>query len=186
MIGRDVIVVAVGDQAAPSLCAFAGILSPDLDAAVIAAAEWTTMRLDGMARVLCGFSGLPVMVAKEGDPVVPGHFYVGPNTRMVVVQPGRIALDPRPCDGKSGGVGERLIASASDSYGPRVIAIVLGRGGAVADETLRRVRLRGGITIEEQQPDVLAPGHHDEARHYRLPVEDMSHVLHDFAGVPAA
>jgi two-component system chemotaxis response regulator CheB len=184
MIGRDVIAIAVGDQSAPSLCALAGLLPSGLEAAVIVAADWTSMRLDVMAPSLCGLSGWPVMVAKAGDPVVPGHVYIGPPDRLVLVRPGRIALGPRNAGDRSSRVGETLVASASEAYGPRVIAIALGHGGPVGAEVLRRVRVRGGVTIEERLPD-MPPGPTAEARHYRLAVEEMGEVLHEFAGVPA-
>jgi two-component system, chemotaxis family, protein-glutamate methylesterase/glutaminase len=149
-------VVVVGSQGA--LRSFQAVLAP-LTAEFPAAIVFDLHRGEDFGiteQLLARRSPLPVRHAAEGDCLEPSTVYLAPHDGQLTIGPlGRMRISA-----SEGGTGhrfaDRLLASAAESLGPRLIAVVLsGRldGGA---RGVREVKRRGGRVIVENPDQALA------------------------------
>ncbi len=92
----------------------------------------------------------------DGDRLSPGSVYVAPGGMQTEVQRGGEGLQARvvPPDSKDlyAPSVDRLFATASESCGDRLIAVIMTGMGDDGAEAMRKVRQRGGKTIAES-PD---------------------------------
>jgi len=92
------------------------------------------------------------LAAWWGEKALPGHVYVAPSDRHLLLQPnGRLALcDAAPVDWWRPAV-DRLFESAAASLGPRAIGVVLS--GSLYDgmRGTAAIRRAGGLTIAQSE-----------------------------------
>ncbi|RKG50714.1 chemotaxis-specific protein-glutamate methyltransferase CheB [Corallococcus sp. AB011P] len=108
-----------------------------------------------------------VTEACEGDVVKPGHVYIAPGGRHLVLsdRTGRLELrtpSPVPADKYAPSV-DRLFESAADVLGPRAVAVVLTGMGADGAQGVRAVRREGGETWAESEDTAVVYGMPKEA-----------------------
>ena len=133
---------------------------------------------------------LPVAEAEDKDPIEPGHVYVAPADYHLLVDDGAFALTLEGPVRFSRPSIDVLFESAAESYGDRVVAVVLtganddGRRGALAiKEAGGLVYAQDPATAERREmPDgVISSGSVDAV----LPVAALAAVLNDLGGVRA-
>ncbi|NNB85713.1 chemotaxis-specific protein-glutamate methyltransferase CheB [Corallococcus exiguus] len=108
-----------------------------------------------------------VREACEGDVVKPGHVYIAPGGRHLLLsdRTGRLELrtpSPVPADKYAPSV-DRLFESAADVLGPRAVAVVLTGMGADGAQGVRAVRREGGETWAESEDTAVVYGMPKEA-----------------------
>ena len=144
-----------------------GHLPPDFPAAVIVVQHRTPGSGSRLAELLSRYSAVPARPAFDGDPVLPGVVHVAPAEATTLVGPDRRF---RLLEGRC--VGDPLLVSVADVYGPRALAVVLSgrlRDGA---DGLRRIKAAGGRGL------VQAPETCEAAE---MPVAAMATGAYDFA-----
>lgn len=157
MVPFDAVVVVGSQGAMESFKTVAGCLPAGFPAGVIFDLH-RAQDLGVTEQVLARRCRLPVHPAADGRTLEPGHLYLAPHDRQLVIGADRRmgTVDAGP------GVGHRsadpLLASAARALGPRMIAVVLsGRldGGA---EGVREVKRHGGRVLVEDPVTATAPG----------------------------
>ncbi|NOK34298.1 chemotaxis-specific protein-glutamate methyltransferase CheB [Corallococcus exercitus] len=108
-----------------------------------------------------------VTEACEGDVVTPGHVYIAPGGRHLLLsdRTGRLELrtpSPVPSDKYAPSV-DRLFESAAEVLGPRAVAVVLTGMGADGAQGVRAVRREGGETWAESENTAVVYGMPKEA-----------------------
>ncbi|MFB1483942.1 chemotaxis-specific protein-glutamate methyltransferase CheB [Corallococcus sp. RDP092CA] len=108
-----------------------------------------------------------VTEACEGDVVEPGHVYIAPGGRHLVLsdRTGRLELrtpSPVPADKYAPSV-DRLFESVAEVLGPRAVAVVLTGMGADGAQGVRAVRREGGETWAESEDSAVVYGMPKEA-----------------------
>ncbi|WP_223644961.1 chemotaxis-specific protein-glutamate methyltransferase CheB [Corallococcus sp. EGB] len=108
-----------------------------------------------------------VREAREGDVVAPGHVYIAPGGRHLVLsdRTGRLELrtpSPVPADKYAPSV-DRLFESVAEVLGPRAVAVVLTGMGADGAQGVRAVRRGGGETWAESEDTAVVYGMPKEA-----------------------
>ena len=150
-------VVVVGSQGA--LSAFQAIL-PALPRTFPAGVIFDLHRADSHGiteQVLRRCDSLPVALAREGHALEPGHVYLAPHNRQLILTDERRFSLHDSADGTGHRFADSLLASAARVFRSRLIAIVLsGRldGGA---RGVREVKHRGGRVIV-QDPERAVVG----------------------------
>lgn len=129
-----------------------GALPGDLGAPIVAVQHRSREDTDAYPAVVGATTTLVVAEAEDGEPLLPGHVYVGPADYHVLVEPGRIALSTDEPVSRSRPSIDVLFESAADAYGPDVLAVLLTGAGSDGSRGLWRVKQAGGVAIV-QDPD---------------------------------
>ncbi len=118
----------------------------------------------GFAEWLGGESRLPVHVALEGEPIMPGHVYIAPDEAHMGVREGpRIILGHgEPENGLRPSV-SHLFRSAAKIYGKKAVGILLSGMGRDGAEELKGLRDIGAVTFIQDRVSCVVFGMPGEA-----------------------
>jgi two-component system chemotaxis response regulator CheB len=162
--------VAIGASTGgpPALQHVLGALPSDFPAAVVVAQHmpggFTRMFAERLDRIV----GLRVREAQGGEELVPGLALLAPGGSNLVVRravDGRVFArlePPLPTDRRVPSV-DRLLVSAAESYGSRLLALVLTGMGDDGSRGIRAARAAGGLTIAEAEESCVVFGMPREA-----------------------
>ena len=186
-------VVAIGASTGgpPALATILRELPPDLDAAVLVVQHMAEGFLDGLARWLDEASPLVVQVAADGDRVHPGHVYLAPAGRNMLLRPGYRLELAEPSVGQFHVPGvDATFQSVARVCGRRAVGVLLtgmGRDGAVG---LQAIRSAGARTIGQDESTCVVYGMPAAARALgavdaELPLTDVAPAIATAVGAIA-
>jgi two-component system chemotaxis response regulator CheB len=117
-----------------------------------------------LAKIFAPRCALTVKEAEDKEPILPGTVYFAPPDYHLQVDEGpRVSLsydDPVNWSRPSIDV---LFSSAADTYGTRLLALLLTGGNQDGAAGLDAVRVAGGITVVEDPASALCPTMPNEA-----------------------
>jgi len=135
-----------------------------------------------LPRIIERAGELPANQAVDGAAILPGHIFVAPPDRHLLVESNRIRVTHGPKENRFRPAVDPLFRSAAYAYGPQTIGIVLS--GALDDGTagLWAIKDRGGVTIVQEPAEAAYPSMPQNAMRnveidYRLPVKEMASLL---------
>lgn len=94
---------------------------------------------------------------EDGARIAQGHIYVAPPDRHLIIEPGRICLSRGPKENRFRPAVDPLFRSAAQTYGPRVVGIVLSGGLDDGSAGLQTISKLGGTTIVQDPDEAAAP-----------------------------
>src|SRR5438128_4307918 len=100
-------------------------LPADIEAAVMVVIHQAQISGGGLAGVLTSAGSLPAGTVADGERPMPGHVYVAPPDRHLIVEPRRIRVSQGPRENGFRPAIDALFRTAAVAYGSRVIAVVL-------------------------------------------------------------
>ena len=147
MAKKDIVVIGASAGGIEALRELVSELPADLPAALFVVVHIQPYAVSRLPEILSRAGALPATHASNGEPIQPGHIYVAPPDRHLLVRQGRIALSRGPRENHSRPAIDPLFRSAARAYGSRVIGVVLS--GALYDGSmgLLVVKTRGGMAI---------------------------------------
>ncbi|WP_158046765.1 chemotaxis protein CheB [Skermanella pratensis] len=179
---RDIVVIAAsagGVSALQTLCAG---LPDDLGAAIFIVQHVSPSARSMLPAILGRTSSLPVLHPADGEAIRPGHIYVAPPDRHLLVKRGHMLVRKGPKENRTRPAADPLFRSAAVAYGSRVVGLVLT--GTLDDGTagLLAVKRCGGIAAVQDPDDAAWP---DMPRHamqkvavdYRLPLDRLADLV---------
>ena len=109
-------------------------------------------------------------VGVEGNVrIAPAHVYVAPPDRHLIIEPGTVCLTRGPKENRFRPAVDPLFRSAAQTYGPRVVGIILSGGLDDGTSGLWTVKQLGGTTIVQDPREAWAPSMPESAiRHVRV------------------
>jgi two-component system chemotaxis response regulator CheB len=140
-----------------------------------------------LSRMLSVRSGLDVCEAGDKDPIEPGRVYLAPPDYHLLVEPDGFALSIDEVVQYSRPSIDVLFETASDTYGERMVGVVLTGANADGAHGIERVKRRGGVTIvqdpstaeKREMPDAaIATGAADHV----TPLEGIAPLLVELTG----
>jgi two-component system, chemotaxis family, protein-glutamate methylesterase/glutaminase len=140
-----------------------------------------------LAHVLSLRSGIDVREVGDKDAIEPGGVYLAPADYHLLVEPTGFALSTEAVVQHSRPSIDVLLDSAADTYGGRLIAVILTGANDDGAYGIRRVKRRGGVTIA-QDPSTAARREMPEAAiatgavDHVLPLEDIGPRLGELVG----
>ncbi|MDQ3940037.1 MAG: chemotaxis protein CheB [Actinomycetota bacterium] len=122
-------------------------LPGDFGAAIVVAQHRMAQSPDGLALSLQKRSRLPVKDAEDKEPIEPGRIYLAPPDYHLLVEPGSFALSIDKMVQYARPSIDVLFESAADSYGDKLIGVILTGANEDGAAGLARVKQRGGCAL---------------------------------------
>ena len=168
---KDIIVIGASAGGIEALRAVIGALPTDSPASLFVVMHTSPESPALLADILDHFGSLPARNAKDGERIRPGTIYVAPPDRHLLVEPNRVRVTRGPKENRFRPAIDPLFRSAAQTYGPRVIGVILT--GYLDDGTagLWAVKQLGGTAVVQDPSDALVPF---------MPLNAVTHVKVDY------
>jgi two-component system chemotaxis response regulator CheB len=165
---KDIIVIGTSTGGIDALQALVAELPRNLQAPIFVVLHVAPYSLGILPEILERAGPLPAANAKDWEQSKPGHIYVAPPDHHLLLDPsGYIRVTRGPRENRFRPAIDPLFRSAAQTYGARVIGIILT--GWLDDGTagLWAVKERGGTTVVQHPDDAFAPA---------MPLSAIKHV----------
>ena len=112
-----------------------------------------------------------------------GNIYIAPpDYHMTVMPQGYLRLDQGPKVQFTRPAADPLFCSAAEFYGPRVIGVVLTRGGSDGTAGLRKIKALGGVAVVQDRAKARSPQMPQNALigdspDFKIPLSEMAALL---------
>jgi two-component system, chemotaxis family, protein-glutamate methylesterase/glutaminase len=165
-VGRDAAIVAIGASTGgpPAVLQILSGLSNAFPAPILMVQHISAGFTVAFAEWLATASGLPVHVAQDGATPLPGHVYVAPDDRHLLVGP-RSEIETTRDDPHNGlrpsaGI---LFRSVAERFGRRAIGVLLTGMGRDGAEELKLMADQGALTVAQDEESCVVFGMPAEA-----------------------
>jgi two-component system chemotaxis response regulator CheB len=179
---KDIIVIGASAGGIEALRVLVGQLPSDFAASLFVVLHTSPDSPGMLAGILKRFGRLPAVNATDGERIEPGKIYVAPPDRHLVIEPRVVRTTRGPKENRFRPAIDPLFRSAAQTYGPRVIGVILT--GYLDDGTagLWTIKQLGGTTIVQDPKDALVPSMPENALahvtvDYCLPLEEIAPLL---------
>lgn len=164
-------------------------LPGDLRAALVVVAHIGASR-SLLPELLDNIGPLPARFAAHGAPIRPGHVYVAPPDRHVLVRAGRLVLARGPFENGARPAIDPTFRSAAISHGPRAVGIVLSGADSDGAAGLEAIKRCGGVTVAQDPreapfPEMPRAAMNGVAIDHVVPVAAMAALITRLAATPA-
>lgn len=168
---KDIIVVGASAGGIEALRSLTAALPADLPASIFIVVHTSPQGPGLLADILDMSSKLPATNATDRERIQKGRIYVAPPDRHLLLEPNYMRLTRGPKENRFRPAVDPLFRSAAQTYGPRVIGVILT--GYMDDGTagLWTVKQLGGTAIVQDPDDALVPS---------MPLSAVSHVMVDY------
>lgn len=190
MPGKDIVVIGASAGGIGAIRTILRDLPRDFGGSVFIVVH-TSADAPGVLDVIFGTAGpLPAAIVESGERIERGRVYVARPDHHLIIEPGRIRLTRGPKENRFRPAVDPLFRSAAQTYGPRVVGIVLSGGLDDGTSGLWAVKQLGGTAIVQDPEEALAPSMPDSARrHVRVDhvvgVNEIAPLLVRLAATPA-
>jgi len=137
---------------------------PQFPATVVVVQHVDPRRESVLPALLARHCAIPVMSAPDEALLRPAIVYIAPPATHLIVRPGRLLLTVTPLVNYSRPSVDLLFQSAAESYGARVLAVVLTGTGVDGAAGVRAVKAAGGFVIAEDPATAEHRGMPEAAR----------------------
>jgi two-component system chemotaxis response regulator CheB len=169
--GRDIIVVGASAGGIEALSTIVAGLPAAFPASVFVVLHISPQSPNVLAHILDRAGPLPARYAEDRERIAPGRVYVAPADHHLIIEPTRVRLTRGPRENRFRPAIDPLFRSAAQTYGPRVVGVILT--GSLNDGTsgLRAVKQLGGTAIVQDPREAFIPS---------MPQSALEHVSVDF------
>jgi two-component system chemotaxis response regulator CheB len=164
---RDIVVVGASAGGLQALQGLLHDLPGDFQAAVLVVLHTPPDATGYMAEILGRAGPLPAVYPLDGAEITHGCVMVAPPDHHLVVDGARVRVIRGPRENAMRPAIDPLFRTAAQSYGPRVVGVVLS--GALDDGTegMLAIHHAGGVTIVQHPEEALFPS---------MPLSTLRHV----------
>lgn len=189
---RDIVVIGGSAGSLQVLQTVLSALPWNFPAAVFVVLHTTEDSPGLLPEILNRRSKLPVMYAVHNADILPSRVFIAPaGSRHMLLDRGKVRMEPGPRENRSRPAIDALFRSASYAYGNRVIGVVLSGNLDDGAAGLLAIKNRGGTAIVQDPDDAQAPSMPASAIEatnidFTLPVEQIGPKLIDLANADTA
>lgn len=190
MPGKDIIVIGASAGGIEALRVLFNALPGDLAASIFVVLHTATDAPGVLAAIVNDAGPLPAENAVNGERIVPARVYVAPPDHHLLITPGRVQLTRGPRENRFRPAVDPLFRSAAQTYGPRVVGVILSGGLDDGTNGSWAVKRLGGTVIVQEPAEALAPSMPlSVLRHVRVDhvvkVADLGPLLTSLVATPA-
>ena len=149
--GQDLVVVGASAGGIEALSRLVATLPADFPAPIVVAQHLEPSRVSHLQEILGRRSTLAVRTVGDQESLAPGIVFVVPANRDVEITDHAITIH-RDRPGRPKPSIDRLLETAADTFGERLVAVILTGTGSDGAEGARRVKEVGG-TVIVQDPE---------------------------------
>lgn len=148
----DIVAIAASAGGVFALTQILGELPADFSAIVVVVQHLDPRHRSLMPQIFGRRSSLPVYAAVEGMEVMPGHVYLAPPDRhMLINRDGTVSLTQTELVNFVRPSADLLFESVAAAYGERAIAVVLTGAGKDGSMGVTAIKKRGGTVIVQDE-----------------------------------
>jgi two-component system, chemotaxis family, protein-glutamate methylesterase/glutaminase len=173
MLGHEVTTIGASAGGVEALIDLVRGLPADLPASIFVVLHMASHGSSVLPRILSRRGPLPTHHARDGETIVLGRIYVAPPDHHLLIHQGLIRLSRGPRENGFRPAIDPLFRTAAQSYGPRVVGVVLS--GMLDDGSagLLAIKERCGIAVVQDPDDALFP----EMPRNAMDIAPVDHVL---------
>src|SRR5437016_4999514 len=155
MAERDIVVIGASAGGVEALKDLVRGFPPDIRASFFVVLHFPPFQKSHLPEILSNVGVFPATHPRNGDSIQRGRIYVAPPDRHLLVKDGRIELWRGPKENYTRPAVNPLFRTAAETYGSRVIGVVLT--GLLDDGTagLIKIKNRGGIAVVQDPDEAL-------------------------------
>lgn len=158
-VAEGILAIAASTGGPPVLIKLLEALPADFPYAVVIAQHIAEGFAGGLAKWLARSSGIPVVLAKGGERLVPGVAYLSPSSpNMLVTQSRRTELRGGGAEAVYHPSCDGLLHSVAATYGKRSIGVIMTGMGWDGASGIEAVAKAGGITIAQDEASSVVFG----------------------------
>jgi two-component system chemotaxis response regulator CheB len=168
---RDIVVIGASAGGIEALRVLVGNLPEDFPASVFVVVHTSPEAPSMLADILDRYGKLPAVTPNDGERIRRGTIYVAPPDRHLLIEPNRVRVTRGPKENRFRPAVDPLFRSAAQTYGPRVVGVILT--GYLDDGTagLWTVKQLGGTAVVQDPKDAIVPF---------MPLNAVTHVKVDY------
>lgn len=191
MAGRDIIVVGTSAGGVEALRTLVAGLPKDFPGSIFIVMHTAPSSPGVLDQILDRVGPLSVSNAQNNERIEPGHIYVAPPDRHLLLEPGRMRLTHGPKENRFRPAVDPLFRSAAQVFGPRVVGVILTGGLDDGVSGLWAIKRLGGIAVVQDPEEAFMPSMPQSALSqvevdYKLKVAEMPPVLTRLASITVA
>jgi two-component system chemotaxis response regulator CheB len=157
MAKRDLIVIGTSSGGVEALRTIVAALPSDFAASLFVVMHSAANSPGLLDKILQRETTLRVEIAQNNQKFKPGHIYVAPPDHHLILEPGIICLSRGPKENRFRPAVDPLFRSAAQTYGPRVVGVILTGGLDDGTAGLWAIKQLGGTTVVQEPAEALAP-----------------------------
>jgi two-component system chemotaxis response regulator CheB len=186
---RDIIVIGTSAGGIEALRTLVGGLPQDFNASIFIVLHTAPESPGILAEILARAGHLPATNARNRERIQPGRIYVAPPDHHLLLEPGIVRTTRGPRENRFRPAIDPLFRSAAQTYGPRVVGVILTGGLDDGTAGLWAVKQLGGVTVVQDPHDALVPSMPESAMQnvrvdYCLPLEKIAQTLLSLTSEP--
>ena len=190
MPGKDIVVIGASAGGIEAIRTILGALPHDYPGSIFIVVH-TAPEAPGMLQPIFDRAGpLGALDAANGERIAAGRVYVAVADHHLIIEPGKMRLSRGPRENRFRPAVDPLFRSAAQTYGPRVVGIILSGGLDDGTSGLWTVKQLGGTAVVQDPNQAWAPSMPSSAiQHVRvdhvLRIEEIAPLLVRLAATPA-
>jgi two-component system chemotaxis response regulator CheB len=156
-VPRDVITIGASAGGVEAITTLLGDLPADLPAILGIVLHRGRYHKTQLAAILGRRARIPVLEPLDGTSIAPGLAYLAPQDQHLLFENGRIRLSRGPREHHSRPAIDALFRSAAESYGPRVVGVILSGFGSDGVAGLITIKKVGGLSLVQEPAEARHP-----------------------------
>jgi two-component system chemotaxis response regulator CheB len=179
---RDIIVIGTSAGGIETLIELFRQMPKKLAASIFVVCHVSPYSPGVLPKLISRVGKLPATHATDREPIKPGHIYVAPPDRHLLIEDSLVRVTQGPKENRFRPAVDPLFRSAAYTYGSRVIGVILT--GALDDGAagLWAVKERGGLAVVQDPNEALFASMPLSALNnvevdYQVPVSEMAPLL---------
>lgn len=182
MTGHDIVVIGASAGGVEAMLRLVESLPANLPAAIFVVIHTSPASPGWLAGLLSRRGKLPAKYAEQGELIHPGQIYLAPPDHHMLLRDGWVALNHGPKQHHTRPAVDPLFCTAAETYGPRVVGVVLSGGQTNGALGLLAVKECGGVAMVQDPEEALYPSMPRTAMQhaavdYVLPLSDLAPTL---------